>query len=83
MYNYRNEPLDTRKVLVMNQITWDAMQKEMVEQASYEADPLASLGRFSGIDVIIDNDLPLLHVEVYERWMYEAVKKYGRMSDNG
>jgi hypothetical protein len=73
--------MDTTKVLVMNEITWEGMKKEMIEQASYESDPIASIGRFSGIDIIIDNDLPILHVEVYERWMYEAVKKYGRMKD--
>jgi hypothetical protein len=73
--------MDTRKVMVMNESTWNAMKEQMVHQAIYEHDPLASLGRFAGIDVEIDNDLPDNTVEVYERWMLEAVKKYGRLKE--
>jgi hypothetical protein len=65
----------------MNESTWNAMKEQMTEQARYESDPLASLSRFTGIDVEIDNDLPDNHVEVYERWMLEAVKKYGRLKE--
>lgn len=73
--------LDRSKVMVMNQETWDMMMDTLAEEATKQVNPLGYLGRYNGIPVIIDNDLPYNHVEVYEKWMYEAVQKFGKRSD--
>lgn len=71
--------LDTRKVMVMNKKTWDSIVEIETTKAIESDNPIGYLGRLTGIDVELDETLPDNHVEVYERWMLEAVRKYGRM----
>lgn len=73
--------LDKRKVMVMNQTTWEDILEQTTNDALESHDPIGFVGRFTGIDVEIDDDLPDYHVEVYERWMLEAVRKYGKASE--
>lgn len=64
--------------MVMNGITCEMMQDVLAEEAVNHYDPLTYLARYDGIPVIIDNSLPDNHVEVYEKWMYDAMLKYGK-----
>ena len=83
MDSFYSKELDTSKVLVMSEITWEDMKDTMVEKAKLISDDpierLGHIGIFEGIDIVIDNDVPNNAVEVYERWMYEAVKIFGRL----
>jgi hypothetical protein len=70
--------LDKSKVIVMNTITCALMQDTIAEEALNSTDPLGYLARYNGIPVIIDDSLPDNYVEVYEKWMYDAVQKWGK-----
>ena len=69
------------KVMVMNQETWEMMRDMLAHDAGYSSDPIAYIDRYRDIEIIIDNEVPFNHVEVYEKDMYEAVLKYGKRSD--
>jgi hypothetical protein len=70
--------MDRSKVMVMSQETWDIMSDKLAEEATERVDPLAWISRYDGIPIIIDDTIPYNNVEVYERWMYDAVTKYGK-----
>lgn len=74
-----NDNLDTRKVMVVSDKTWEMMQDRLTDDALLSSDPIAYLGKFDGFEIIIDNTLPFNYVEVYERWMYERVLKHGKL----
>lgn len=73
--------LDRTKVIVVNENTWENIKDQLTEEAVYSSNPMGVLGKLTGIDIIIDNELPDNVAEVYERYMYEAVKKFGRAND--
>lgn len=74
--------MDINKVMLMNEYTWNKIRNNMLDSASCEDDPIAFLNKFNGIDLEFDNELPDDVVEVYEKWMLEEVRKYGRLLDN-
>jgi hypothetical protein len=78
---WQNMYLDTSKLMVMNQDTWNMMVDKLAEGALGREDPIGYLSRYDGIPVIIDNELPYNSVEVYEKWMYDLVK-YQRGANN-
>lgn len=67
--------------MVMNEETWEIVSNRLTEDALESCDPIGYLGRYDGIPIIIDNNLKYNHIEVYEKWMYDAVVKYGKRSD--
>lgn len=67
--------------MVMSQETWDMVKDKLAEDALGSNDPISYIGRYSGVDIIIDNSIPYNHIEVYERYMYELMK-FGRKGDN-
>lgn len=71
--------LDKTKVMVMNQSTWNNISEQIMEKAENSDNPTGYIGMLGGIDIIIDNELLDNYVEVYERWLYESVLKFGRM----
>jgi hypothetical protein len=73
--------LDRSSVRVMSQETWDMMKDKLTTEATYRADPIGYLSRYDGIEVFIDDDLPYNTVEVYERYMYDAISIYKKRSD--
>lgn len=76
MYGFDNR--NKTKVMVMSEETWNMMKEKMYEDAKEQNDPFLSINRFKGVEVVIDSELPFNTVEVYEKWMYEAVIKFGR-----
>jgi hypothetical protein len=67
------ENQDRRKILVMHSQTWEDMKSQMIEKAPRTEDPIGYLGMFNGIEVATDDELQVGVVEVYERWLYNAI----------
>lgn len=63
------------QIIVMNQKTWEAFEKNTMETASLQSDPIGYIGRFTGIDVVIDNDLKDNLTEIWIKDVYFAMKE--------
>lgn len=70
---------DEPRVLMMSGATYESVTNDIVKKALKDDNPLSYIDFFEGIEIVIDEELPFMHVEVYERWMYEEVMKYGKL----
>lgn len=66
---------DTSTIMVMSETTWQRMRQNLIDVAPHTDDPIGHIGRFKGIDLVIDEEVPDNAVEVYERWQYEFIKR--------
>ena len=69
-------------IMVMNEQTWEDVKNTLAEDALKTSNPMEHLNRWSGVEVVIDNEVRYNHVEVYPSMeFYETVVKYGKRSD--
>lgn len=62
-------------VIVMNTNTWALFSEYAIETASLQTDPIGYLGKFSGLDVVIDEDIPDGMTEIWDKDSYEEFKR--------
>ncbi|UGO46315.1 hypothetical protein PQE74_gp215 [Bacillus phage vB_BanS_Chewbecca] len=68
--------IENDNVIVMNSKTWEVMKKNTIEVAEKQSDPIGFIGRLSGLDIIIDEDVADGMTEVWDKGVYEAFKSF-------
>lgn len=68
--------------MVMSGETWEILKDKISEKALTKPNPLAHLDTWSGVRVIIDEDVKYNHVDVYESLeIYHWVQKLKGRND--
>lgn len=68
--------MKNEKVMVMNEKTWSGISESIISKAEKFNNPIEFVEEyFKGITVIIDQELDDNFVEVYEKDVYDEIKK--------
>lgn len=65
-------------VILMNSETWENIKEIIVNKVIKGEEPIGYLDRLNEMEIIIDEDIPTGHVEIYDKEIYEMIEEKGK-----